>query len=83
MAQRPKLALGPNVPVPERVEAHGTPRGKTEARPDRAGKKAIAGYFPRETWVALRSLSIQQDKTTQDLMQEAFDDLFAKYRSRV
>jgi hypothetical protein len=77
---RPKLNLDLAAPKPTAEPA--PPRGKSQGRPDRIGKKAIIGYYPRETWAALHHLAIQQDKTAQDLVQEALDDLFAKYRSR-
>jgi hypothetical protein len=51
-------------------------------RPDRQGKKIIAGHFPKATWAELRALCIKHDKTAQELLDEALTDLFAKYRTR-
>ena len=49
---------------------------------DRVGKKLISGHFPKTTWAELRRLSIEHETTSQDLLEEALADLFAKYRSR-
>ena len=53
-----------------------------ERRPDREGKKLISGHFPKSTWAELRRLSIEHETTSQDLLEEALADLFAKYRNR-
>ena len=50
------------------------------ARPDREGKRLIAGHFPRATWAQLRALGTELDKNNQELLAEALDDLFAKHR---
>lgn len=50
--------------------------------PSRQGKRSIAGFFSDSTWVAFRQLGIQQRKSNQELLQEALDDLLAKYRKR-
>jgi hypothetical protein len=54
----------------------------TAPRPDREGKRLIAGHFPKTTWAMLRDLGTRLDKNNQELLQEALDDLFAKYRQR-
>jgi hypothetical protein len=51
-------------------------------RPDREGKKIIAGHFPRGTWEELRNLCTRQDRTSQSMLEEALTDLFAKYRKQ-
>jgi hypothetical protein len=51
-------------------------------RIDRRSKKIIAGHFPKATWAELRGLCIKHDKTSQDFLDEALTDLFAKYRTR-
>jgi len=57
-------------------------KGGSGVRPDRQGKKLIAGHFPKATWGTLRDLGTKLDKNNQELLQEALDDLFAKYRHR-
>ena len=76
-AKLPKLNLTAE-PVPQvKAEHEG---GRAGERPDREGKKIIAGHFPRSTWVALRRLAVDRDRTAQELLEEALADLFAKYR---
>jgi hypothetical protein len=87
---RGKLQLRPKAPVPVALPvgapAAASPREREgrgqspAARVDRQGKKLIAGHFSKTTWATLRSIGTDLEKTTQDLLQEALDDLFAKYR---
>ena len=78
---RAKLQLKPP-PKPEPVT---TPRPKVKdtepiaQRPDRAGTRMIGGHFPHATWVQLRKLAVDENRTTQELLGEALSDLFAKY----
>jgi len=51
-----------------------------EPRRDRVGKRVIAGHFSAETSRKLRRLGVDTDKSVQRLLEEALDDLFAKYR---
>jgi hypothetical protein len=75
-AKLPKLALRA-----EPQESVGTTeQGKGSERRDREGKKIIAGHFPKSTWAELRRLAVDEDKTAQELLEEALADLFAKYR---
>jgi hypothetical protein len=43
------------------------------------GKKAIAGFFDEAVSKQLRRLGLDQDKSVQDLLGEALNDLFEKY----
>jgi hypothetical protein len=45
----------------------------------RTGKKAVSAYFSREMSRALHLLALEQDRSLQALMGEAFDDLLRKY----
>jgi hypothetical protein len=45
----------------------------------RVGKKAIAGFFDPAVSRQLRILGVQLDRTVQDLLAEALNDLFGKY----
>ena len=75
-AKLPKLTLTAEDPAQSSAETSAAPRR------DREGKKIIAGHFPRSTWMALRRLGVDRDKTTQDLLEEALSDLLAKYRMK-
>jgi cytoplasmic iron level regulating protein YaaA (DUF328/UPF0246 family) len=81
MAPRAKLNLTSVAPTPEQAGTAPAPHVR-ERRPDREGKKLISGHFPKSTWAELRRLSIEHETTSQDLLEEALADLFAKYRSR-
>jgi hypothetical protein len=51
-----------------------------QARPDRAGKTLIGGWFPRSFSSSLRLIQAKHpERTTQELVNEALNDLFAKY----
>jgi hypothetical protein len=83
MTARAKLQLKPAPPVspvveaaPETLAEKVTPR----ERPDRDGKKIIAGHFPKATWKRFRLLSTNMECTAQELLEEALSDLFQKYR---
>jgi hypothetical protein len=58
-------------------------RASTKAPPSRKGTKFIGGHFPKSVWDTFRILGIEQEKSGQDLLQEAMDDLFTKYRKRL
>ncbi|HVJ04498.1 MAG TPA: ribbon-helix-helix domain-containing protein [Candidatus Saccharimonadales bacterium] len=45
----------------------------------RVGKKVISGFFDKEVSRQLSKLAIDQDRTKEDLLREAINDLFAKY----
>ena len=48
-------------------------------QPSRVGKKAVTGFFPPGVRKQLKLMTVEQETTIQDLMAEAFNDLFAKY----
>jgi len=53
---------------------------KSPSRPkSRVGKKVISGFFDKEVSRQLSKLAIDQDRTNEDLLREAINDLFAKY----
>jgi len=84
MAARARIQLRPR-PEPD-VAGASEPEAAIETgagdRADRKNKRIIAGHFPKATWAQLRALCIQQDKTSQQLLEEALTDLFQKYRSQ-
>ena len=83
MATRAKIQLKPRPTPDEAVQPQvapvETPLTGSPKRPDRAGKKIIAGHFPKATWMRFRNLCTKHEKTAQELLEEALTDLFAKY----
>lgn len=75
-AKLPKLNLRPE----QAATTATTPLATTGERRDREGKKLIAGHFPKATWAEFRRLAVDEDRTAQELLEEALADLFAKYR---
>jgi hypothetical protein len=62
----------------EKAEPIATPNA--QARPDRAGKTLIGGWFPRSYSSSLRLIqAAHPERTTQELVREALNDLYAKY----
>lgn len=47
--------------------------------PSRAGKKPITGFFDPEVSRQIKKVALDKDKTMQELLQEALNDLFRKY----
>ena len=58
----------------EDASGRATPR----ARPGRAGKVSITGYFAPAVRRQLKRLAVDADTTVQALLGEALNDLFAK-----
>lgn len=48
-------------------------------QPGRAGTKPITAHLPGQVRGQLKLLAAENSRTLQDLMSEAFNDLFAKY----
>ena len=56
-------------------------RAKTTIPPSRAGKKALIGYFDPDVSKQLKQMMLDQDRNSvQELLKEALNDLFQKYR---
>jgi hypothetical protein len=47
--------------------------------PSRVGKKPVTGFFDPEVSRQIKKVALDQDKTMQELLQEALNDLFRKY----
>lgn len=47
--------------------------------PSRVGKKPVTGFFDPAVSKQIKVLGLNQGKTMQELLQEAFNDLFRKY----
>ena len=53
---------------------------KAEATTTREGKKTVAGWYPVAVSTQLKMIGLTNgDKTIQDLLTEAINDLFTKY----
>ena len=73
--------LLPDTPAPEassEPEKRASQPAKAVA-PSRAGKKPVTGFFDPEVSKQIKKTALDQDKTMQDLLQEALNDLFRKY----
>lgn len=60
------------------IQATSAPVTASKA-PSRVGKRAIGAHFEPDVQRQLRMLSAELDRTTQDLIGEALNDLFRKY----
>lgn len=47
--------------------------------PSRVGKKTVAAHFDPAVSRQLKEIGIPHDRSTQDLLREAINDLFTKY----
>jgi hypothetical protein len=72
-AKAKKVVQEPAV-ASERLAPQSPSRSKS-----RVGKKVISGLFDKEVSRQLSKLAIDQDRTKEDLLREAINDLFAKY----
>lgn len=67
------------------VSAATTAATSTEAprfvarTPSRVGKKTVAAHFDPAVSRQLKQIGIERDRSTQDLLREAINDLFSKY----
>lgn len=52
---------------------------KEQTKTGRDGQRFIAGHVSREALKQFTLLRVQQDKTTQEMVVEAINDLFAKH----
>lgn len=54
-------------------------RRAVQPAPSRVGKRSVSGHFTPEVARQLRILAAETDRTSQDLLEEALNDLFRKY----
>jgi hypothetical protein len=83
MSKRSPLTFDPekkgsNAPAPPPVEEQATP-GTSAKGKSRQGRQFIAAHVVPEAAKQFKLLAVQQDRTTQALLVEAINDLFAKY----
>jgi predicted transcriptional regulator len=48
--------------------------------PSRTGRKTVAGHFDPAVSRQLRTLALERDTSLQELLREAINDLFVKYK---
>jgi hypothetical protein len=59
--------------------AEASPPTRPGVAPSRQGKKGVTFYLTTPSWKELRNLSMDENRSTADLMVEATNLLFAKY----
>lgn len=65
--------------VPE-VQAAAAEGSRRQTRPmSRVGKKTIAAHFDPAASKQLKQIGLERDRSVQDLLREAINDLFEKY----
>lgn len=74
----PELPRAEVVKEPTVAAEHLPPKSPSGSK-SRVGKKVISGFFDKEVSRQLSKLAIDQDRTKEDLLREAINDLFAKY----
>ena len=86
MSKKPSLAeaLKPHDRSPTSAVVVAEPPARktnTAQPPSRAGKKALIGYFAPEVSKQLKQMILDQDRDSiQELLREALNDLFQKYK---
>jgi hypothetical protein len=92
MTKKPSLAAALQTfnRTPQAPDVQTTPKPRPEPRqtkvrsvpapPSRAGKKALIGYYDPAVSKQLKQLGLDKDLTVQDLLGEAVNDLFQKYK---
>lgn len=68
---------GEPAPTARTTAATVTPIGART--PSRIGKKTVAAHFDPAVSKQLKQIGLEHDRSTQDLLREAINDLFAKY----
>lgn len=81
LANAVRLVQQQDLPTPAPAPATVKPKLPMPAAqaPSRVGKVPITGHFLPEVRKQMKSLAIDQDKTAQQLLEEALNDLFRKY----
>ena len=63
-----------------REEENSAPAQPGNVAKSRENKKAVVGYFAREVHTQLKQMALLHDRSMQELLGEAMNDLFRKYR---
>jgi hypothetical protein len=69
----------PEITAAPREQGTQGPRLLQSIAPSRAGKKPITGFFDPEVSKQIKKVALDKDRTMQELLQEALNDLFRKY----
>jgi hypothetical protein len=69
---------GPTVPAAQPAQEQVTPKTSVKGK-SRQGRQFIAAHVVPEAAKQFKLLAVQQERTTQALLVEAINDLFAKY----
>jgi hypothetical protein len=70
------IPVAANEPAPVTIE----PAAPKAAQPSRKGTKPITVHHPEEVRRQLKTLAAEQGRNIEDMVAEAFNLLFAKYR---
>jgi hypothetical protein len=74
-----QMAPEPRDPAPEpKPAAQGLPAKPKFTRPSREGTRFVGGHFAPKVAKALKLLAVEEDTSTQALLEEAIDLLFVK-----
>ncbi len=76
---RPPQPAKPILEVPQPALPPRRPAQPSVVPPSRVGKKPVTAFFDPEVSRQIKKIGLDQDKTMQDLLQEALNDLFRKY----
>jgi hypothetical protein len=79
MRESAKTAPNPILQVQKQAQPVEKLPENPHYRPGRANKVNLTGYFPPEVKKQLRMMCAEQDKTIQQILAEALNDLFAKH----
>ena len=79
MRESAKTAPNPILQVRKQAQPVEKLTENPHYRPGRANKVNLTGYFPPEVKKQLRMMCAEQDKTIQQILAEALNDLFAKH----
>lgn len=75
--QPARAAATATAPEKPRLRGRG---GASHLPPSRQGKKTVAGFFDTAVSTQLKQIGLDENKTVQDLLAEAINDLFKKYK---
>lgn len=81
LQRRPMMTTAPREENVEQktLGAPGVRATQDERRPVRRGKRALTFWVQPEPHKQFKMLAVREDRPGQDLLEEALDDLFAKY----
>lgn len=66
-------------PASDKTGAQASPARTVSTPSGREGKRPIAGFFDPAVSRQLKQLGLDKEKTMQELLREAINDLFEKY----